>query len=317
MKRFTIIAVCIIISLIVTVSCALAQLVFQDEVLTIYGGQRAETVGIKLGGWGSGACIEAPTNIGNNLFIEIMGRGLSNGGRLEFKNPLDLTKYFSDPNIYLQLQIKSPYLESLASPESEFGAAVQPGLSETVPSYSMSPLGRPMINPGAFRPITKIQIMLELADGRYLEQTVKLEWFEITGRGWSSISVPLVAFEKNIGAASYQVKRIFIGNDGTEPLDISQVLLVRDTTPLEVNAGEEMILSQNYESSFYASSRHGIGGVKYSWDFDSSDGMQEDAAGIYTFYTYYKEGEYTITVTASDPFGIKKPAVATVNVRVN
>ena len=329
MKRITLLlTVCVVFSLMLAASCTLAQVVFQDEQLTIYGGLRADTYGIKLAGWGSGQCTEAP-NVGNTLFIEIMGRGLYTGGRLDFENPLDITEFFNDPNIYLQLQIRSPIFEALYGSVSEFGAAALSGSanygagptgygtgsSRSQPSMK-SPIGRPLANFGVVRTITKLQIMIQLTNGVMMEQMVELDWFDISGEGWSSISIPLAALKNDLDLSNYAVKRIFIANDGTEPLDISQILLVRDTTPLEVNAGEEMMLSRNYESSFYGTSKHGISGVKYSWDFDNSDGIQEDAVGIYAFYKYYKKGEYIVTLTISDPFGIKQPAISTVKVRV-
>ena len=43
--------------------------------------------------------------------------------------------------------------------------------------------------------------------------------------------------------------------------------------------------------------------VKYSWDFDDSDGIQEDATGETTTHQYSSAGTYTVTLTVTDDKG--------------
>jgi hypothetical protein len=43
--------------------------------------------------------------------------------------------------------------------------------------------------------------------------------------------------------------------------------------------------------------------ITYSWDFDDSDGIQEDANGMFITWTFPKEGTYTITLTLDDGQG--------------
>ncbi len=42
------------------------------------------------------------------------------------------------------------------------------------------------------------------------------------------------------------------------------------------------------------------GPLTYSWDFDASDGIQEDAIGVRVNHTYTARGNYTITLTVDD-----------------
>ncbi len=43
--------------------------------------------------------------------------------------------------------------------------------------------------------------------------------------------------------------------------------------------------------------------LNYSWDFDDTDGIQEDARGLFIDWTYEKEGSYTVTLTVDDGNG--------------
>ena len=45
---------------------------------------------------------------------------------------------------------------------------------------------------------------------------------------------------------------------------------------------------------------HGGSTYSYSWDFDASDGIQEDATGANVSHMFTEDGEYTVTLTVSD-----------------
>ncbi len=55
--------------------------------------------------------------------------------------------------------------------------------------------------------------------------------------------------------------------------------------------------------------------IYYSWDFDLSDGIQEDATGLIVSHTYSTPGEYTATLTITDSEG--KTASSNVKITVN
>jgi hypothetical protein len=65
----------------------------------------------------------------------------------------------------------------------------------------------------------------------------------------------------------------------------------------------------------------GISPLQYSWDFDNSDGLQEDATGQRVVHVFRKESPtlgnsdpkpYIVTLTVSDVSGAKKPERRTV-----
>jgi PKD repeat protein len=56
-------------------------------------------------------------------------------------------------------------------------------------------------------------------------------------------------------------------------------------------------------------------GIKsYSWDFSASNGIQADAAGMYTSHAYTAAGTYIVTLTVTDTIGQKSSDTVKVTV---
>ena len=58
---------------------------------------------------------------------------------------------------------------------------------------------------------------------------------------------------------------------------------------------------------YVASANGGATPLKYSWDWDDTDGIQEESIGRSVEHTYYKDRDYVGTLTVSDVYGIKPP----------
>jgi len=60
--------------------------------------------------------------------------------------------------------------------------------------------------------------------------------------------------------------------------------------------------------------------LKYSWDFDKSDGIQEDAIGARVSHVYTRASPenkpYVVTLTVSDISGAKRPVSVETTVEV-
>jgi PKD repeat protein len=78
-----------------------------------------------------------------------------------------------------------------------------------------------------------------------------------------------------------------------------------------------MNLALGDEVSFSAAGFGGSTVLKYSWDFDDKDGIQEDAVGQSVRHKFRKPGTYTITLTIADAYGLKKPYTTTMKAVVN
>ncbi|MFH0732005.1 MAG: PKD domain-containing protein, partial [Candidatus Omnitrophota bacterium] len=74
-----------------------------------------------------------------------------------------------------------------------------------------------------------------------------------------------------------------------------------DNQPPSANAGEDKTTEEDQEVTFTGSATDNSNGeITYSWDFDSSDGIQQDATGQQVTHTYADPGLYTVTLTVTD-----------------
>lgn len=298
--------------LILTVlsSTSYAQGLFGPEANIIYGGQTAEQAGIRPASWGSGSYEISTTNTysGNNS-LKITPKGLYAGGRIDFITPKDLTTSFSNPDEYLQLVVRFADAQPVDTWTMGLGL---PGMMGTQGGGTASGTGKAVRN---------VQLMLQLDGNKTIERQAPLSNYEIAEDGWMVISFPFTVLKGAAELPSYKVKRIVVTGDGTEPFYLGEIRTVKDTTPLQANAGEDKEVSKNYKVLFQGLCTAGASAIKYSWDFDDSDGIQEEGVGQVVYHRFLKESQpnkdYTVTLTVSDIFGIKKSAVSTIKVKVN
>jgi PKD repeat protein len=93
-------------------------------------------------------------------------------------------------------------------------------------------------------------------------------------------------------------------NTARDPAEGTYSITVRDNDAPAANAGLDQSVLVKEEVTFDGSgSSDNIGIMSYNWDFDASDGIQEDATGVTATHTYTTAGTYTVTLTVSDDAG--------------
>ena len=70
------------------------------------------------------------------------------------------------------------------------------------------------------------------------------------------------------------------------------------------------------EVVYFTGAASGGPGLVYAWDFDDKDGIQEEAFGRDVTYRYRKAGTFKVTLTVSDPSGVRKPVTNQLTVEV-
>lgn len=289
----------------VSISRAAAQGVFVRRVQEIYEGTSAEQAGIKLGSWGSGICEESSQNtmVGSKS-LKITPRGLHTGGRIDFDTPLDLSPSFKTPDTYLQFACQFWGAQATDSLTQALGTAAAP--SDMYGGESA---------PG--KHVKHVRVALYFEKGASMEIQAPLSAFKIGDDGWMIVSFPIAALKGKAEMAQYRVTRMLITGDGTEPFFIGEIRTVPDTSPLVPDAGEDMEVSKNYPIAFQGFCQSGASAVNYSWDFDKKNGIQEEAVGDLTYHRFTQAGDYDVTLTVTDMFGIKQPVTKMIHVKVN
>ncbi len=165
------------------------------------------------------------------------------------------------------------------------------------------------------RVMKQMRVVIVTEDGKQYEAVAPFDPPLTDQEGWFPIGIALGAFRGL--PADARIREIRVFGDAYGVFYVGEIRVATDPTPITGDAGEEQIVAANDLVRLEARASAGITPLKYSWDFDASDGIQEDAVGKVVTTRYRKPGEYIVTLTVTDVFGLKKPFVATTKVTVN
>jgi len=136
-------------------------------------------------------------------------------------------------------------------------------------------------------------------------------------RGWLTAAVPLQAIT-GFDRTNKQIASFAISGDATSTFYVGDLRIISDTTPIRGDTNAHSLnLALGEEVELNAFGDGGASILRYTWDFDDSDGIQVDAEGQSVKRKFRKAGTYNITVTISDYYGLKAPYKTTIKVVVN
>jgi hypothetical protein len=284
---------------------------FPPPSATIYDGSQASSAGMELKGWGSGKASEDRTKgyAGQPASIKIKSDGYYSGGRLVFIQPKDLTPQFT-------------------APDSRYGFLVF--VVQFAPNSNATPAAPTPGEPGEAAPAvqasshTRVTLVFEEGIAEAINQPIVLE--KAQEEGWYQMAVPFVAFKGTDKLKSFKLREVRLFTDKKDDLNIGEIRTTTDDEPIQVEPLENLEVSVNDTIQFSAKATAGLSTLKYTWDFDASDGIQEDASGPTVLHVFKKPSgmnaagapvPFIVTLTVSDISGAKKPEVRKAEVIVN
>lgn len=251
---------------------------------------------VSLGGWGSGnaeATKEVTPPFGGQA-IKITTHGLYQGGRLDFSSPINLNTGFANSATYLRFTVR---FQGAGARTTGFNSAASQDTTQ------------------AISPFKRMRYLLTMADGSRFEliRPTEIPPSDDPDR-WVQLSFPLAAIVKaNKGKMptgdGARLKSLSIFGDKYQQFYLAEISTVIDETEISVAPLEDQVFFAGQETVFVGNAEGGAATLKYSWDFDSSDGIQEDAVGRVVSHVFPRTGgekKYNITLTVSDYDGIKK-----------
>jgi hypothetical protein len=311
--------------------------------VALYRGEPSTAGGLQLGGWGSGEAVDTSREAySGSHSIKLTTDGYYAGGRLTFRDPVDLTQQFMDPQSFLELTVKFLPGRLRTGPGGTFGAgsdytsggpAGYPGAGGAPAGYPGAPggpggglggLGDPTLDAASALLITpdtqRLRVVLVFDGGTAVAEDHPLIRFPTSEPSWVRVAIPFTQFKGAPRMASYRLREMRIFGDATDTFFIGQISTITDSEPISVEPLEEQVVAVNDRVEFVGSAEGGIAGLKFSWDFDKSDGIQEDAIGARVYHTYRKatpeNRPYTVTLTVSDISGAKSPVSVEATVEV-
>ncbi|HOJ20154.1 MAG TPA: PKD domain-containing protein [Armatimonadota bacterium] len=277
----------------------------------LFDGQPPAPAGITLGGWGSGSATytgEEQYEGGGVLRIKV--RDFYQGARLDFREPIDLTPVLRQANAYLSLTVK-------LGGSAQAAPAVAPDMGMLAPG--MDPGAMPgMAAPQApVAKVTKLRIVLQGETGSF--ELYPMHDIEPTDTGWVTVGIPLESLKERIGEGTFRVKRLVLTANAPDTLSVARIQAINDDTEITADATPSQFneIPVGQPVRFTAEARAGVTPLKLCWDFDASDGVQEEAVGASVEHTFSKPGRYTVTFTAKPADQAdKQPRVTTMEIQV-
>lgn len=318
-----------------------------------YRGDNKEVSGITLSGWGSGTVQEETrTFYSGSTSLKIVSHGLYQGGSITFNTPIDLSPYVANPNAYLQFAILIPGLTSGnrtsgggfpggGFPGGGFpggaggggfqgGGGFPGGGRGGFPGGGFPGGGRGGFQGGggfpggggaiggnaaqAAQSVQNLRLQVTTANGRSSEILLPVATARDDNQ-WKLFSVPVPALTA-LSASDAQVKQIRLFADQPTTMYLGKIGTTVDTTPIRIDSIQEKVVPRRVSYRYTATATGGLTPLRYSWDWDATDGIQDESQGRTATHSFGKEGDYVVTVTVSDYFNQKQPAKTTFKVHV-
>lgn len=296
---------------------------------------------IHLASWGSGSIAETDeTGYDGALSVRVSFRNYFQGGMIDLGTPVDLSQAYGDKFSLLRMVVRvSDSKMTLGGPGGKFGGAINPGRGggpggpggptggggqgkgDGTGSAGVIPGGNGGAGAGATASTVKdlktIRLVVTTTDGKKSEAYVPINKNHADKSGWVLSAVPLSAI-RGFEATNKTIQEVAISGDTTTTIYLGDLRVVTDTTPITGDVPSDSLnLAIGDEVQLHATGYAGSTPLKYSWNFDSAMGNQEDAAGQFVTHKFRKAGTFVVTVTISDMYGLKQPFTKTIKVKVN
>jgi hypothetical protein len=325
--------------------------------MPIYSGETLQSAGLTVSPWGSGTIDESQKAVysGQNS-LKIVSQGYYQGANIAFSKPFDLSRYAANKNAILQfaLLVVDPAATGNTGGRgfpggpggSSFPGGPPPGLGSGArsggfpggqgggfpggPGSGGYPGGPGAGGYGAYggmgskggamrteqaKSLAHLRLLMITASGKPLEMVLPVNYAREDNQ-WKLFNIPVPAIP-GLTADDAKIQEIRIFGDTSTTLYLGKISVVVDNTPLRVERQDEKNVGVKETYRYTATATAGATPLKYSWDWDASDGIQEESVGRIVKHTYYKPGDYTVTLTVSDAFGTKPPVSTTFKVHVH
>lgn len=313
----------VLLPLMLVAPSALAQTVV--PVVLYQPGRTILSQQITLRGWGSGTIAETDeVAFEGRTSVRVATRNYFQGGIMTLGEPKDLAEKFDDRSNLLRITFLMA--DSALVLQSSGVGGTRSGRERDLAGTGGGAMGlivtraqhRIRVIPPLITKVDSLRLIVTTTDGKKSELYVPVNSSSgVDEHGWRSLAVPLHAIH-GFDRTNKIVKEFAMSADTVTTFYVGDIRIVNDTTPIkgEVNV-DKLNLALGDEVQLQASGDGGASVLVYQWDFDASDGVQVDSEGPVIKRKFRKAGQFKVTLTISDLYGLKAPFTTSFPVRVN
>ncbi len=166
--------------------------------------------------------------------------------------------------------------------------------------------------------LKEIRLIITTTDGKKSEAYIPANTTAAADSGWKTVAIPLQAIT-GLDRTNTDIQSVAFAGNTTSTFYVGDLRVIDDSTPIrgEINAQPDINLALGDEITLSASGFGGSSILRFTWDFDDKDGIQVDAEGQSVKHKFRKAGNFVVTMTVSDYYGLKPSYSSTVKVTVN
>lgn len=292
---------------------------------SVYAGQPLATEQITLQAWGSGSGEESTErSAAGQHSIKVTTSGYFQGVVLNLGRKPDLKPYASNRENLLVFSVFPVEVQAGAGGASGGGSGVRPGGMGGGGGATGAGVGAAGAGGGGSASSTRptkqmenLRVLIWTTDGKATEVFLPLTSAGKAAGRWVRVGIPVAAIPR-LDQTNMVVDRIAVSGDARTIFYLGEIRVVTDSTPIQGFLDrKEMNLARGDEVLLTASAEAGYSVLEYAWDFDASNGVQDDATGPAVYHRFRIPGEYVVTCTIRDKYGLKSPWTGTIKVTVN
>lgn len=282
---------------------------------TLYSGQPLVNSGGSVVSWGGGKIEEtAEASLAGGRSLKIEGNNLFQGGVIKFGAPSDLSGYAASKKDLLTLGLFvvdfSGTSTTAAPPTTGGGRGGRGGMGvggggggASAPSGGTTTIPR----------LEKVRLVISTTDGKLSEAILPIR----SAGKWVQAGIP-VGMIPGFAKTNGNVASIAVAGDAPSYFYVGEIKVSTDETPIQGHIHNEALnVGKGTEVVLQGSADGGATPLVFLWDFNSRDGVQEDATGAAVRHKFRIPGTFQVTLTVKDIYGLKTPWVGTLNVTVN
>ncbi len=167
-----------------------------------------------------------------------------------------------------------------------------------------------------------IRVIITTTDGKKSESYLPVSTSAGGDRGWKTVAIPLQAIN-GFDRTNKTIKDIAFSGDTTTTFYVGDVRVVNDATAItgEIYGRRSYNVALGDKLQLVGRGEGGASVLEYVWDFDDSDGIQEDAIGQAVVHQFRHPspagGKTIVTLTIRDKYGLKPSKTSKIEIVVN